>query len=99
MRSSATRGTGQLRLKGLIFASAIVVVSRARALGGYHRGSQRVFRRALHGESRALARLLESLQNQSADALGLFFCRLAGKREAAVGIVFLKTSAQLKTAG
>jgi hypothetical protein len=46
-----------------------------------------------------LVRLLDALQNQSADALGRFVHRFAGVREAAVGIMFLESSAQLKTAG
>src|SRR3954471_19515616 len=99
MRSSATRGTGQLRLRGLMFASAIVVVSRARALGRYHGSAQRILRRAFHRKCRALVWLFESLQNEAADALGGFLRRLAGEREALVGIVFLEASAQLETAG
>src|SRR5581483_2004740 len=99
MRSSATRGTGQLRLKGLILASAIVIVGRARALRRYHRSAQRILRRALHREGRALVRLLQALQNHSADALGRFLRRLSVEWEAEVGVVFLKASAQLKAAG
>src|SRR3954467_7362351 len=99
MRSSATRGTGQLRLTGLILASAILVVSRARALGRYHGSAQRILRRAFHRKCRALVRLFESLQNEAADALGGFLRRLAGEREALVGIVFLEACAQLEAAG
>jgi len=43
-------------------------------------------------------RLLDSLQNQSADALGRFFRWLTGERKAAVGIVFLKASYELEAA-
>src|SRR5579864_5370207 len=99
MRSSATRGTGQLRLYGLILASAKVIVGRARAFGRYHGSAQRIFGRALHSKGRTLVRLLEPLQNQSADALRRLLRGLASEGESAVGIVFLKSSAQLKTAG
>src|SRR5579864_4420649 len=98
MRSSATRGTGQLRLNEVILASAIVIVGRARALGRYHGRAQRIFRRALHGECRAFVRLLDALQNQSADALRRFTRRLAREGEAAVGIVLLKAPAKLEAA-
>src|SRR6516165_6932593 len=99
MRSSATRGTGQLRLKEVILASAIVIVGRASAFGRYHRSAQRIFRGALHGKRRALVGLLDALQNKSADALGRFVHRLAREWEAAVGIVFLEASAKLEAAG
>src|ERR1700751_2414548 len=99
MRSSATRGTGQLRLNEVILASAIVVVGRARAFRRYHGSAERIFRRALHGKRRAVVRLLDALQNQSADALRRFVRRFARKWEAAVGIVSLKTPAQLEAAG
>src|SRR5262249_34506516 len=94
MRSSATRGTGQLRLN--VLTSAIVIVSSACAFRRYHRRTQRILRGALHGESRALVRLLDALQDESADALRRLTRGLAGEREAPVGIVFLKSSAQLK---
>src|SRR3974390_420242 len=99
MRSSATRGTGQLRLNEVVLASAIVVVSCARAFGRYHGSAERIFRRALRGKRRALVRLLDALQNQSADALRRFVRGRAGKWETTVRIVLLKTPAQLKSAG
>src|SRR5579859_6904418 len=99
MRSSATRGTGQLRLNEVVLTSAIVIVGRARTFGRYHRRAERIFRRTLHGERRAFVRLLDALQNQSADALGRFPRRFAGVREAAVSVVFLKAPAQLESAG
>src|SRR5580700_6814947 len=98
MRSSATRGTGQLRLNAGVLASAIVVVGRARAFGRYHGRAQRIFRRALHGKGRTLVRLLDALENQAADALRRFASRLAGERKAAVGVVLLRTSSELKSA-
>src|SRR5215469_11953798 len=97
MRSSATLGTGQLRLN--VLTSAIVVISGAGAFRRYHGSAQRILRRALHGKSRALARLLDALQDQPADALGRFQCRLAGEGETPVRIVFLESSAELKAAG
>src|ERR1700758_2169702 len=99
MRSSATRGTGQLRLNELVLASAIVVVGRARSLGGNHRRAQRIFRRALHRKSGTLVGLLDALQDQSADALGRFARWLTRKWEAEVGIVLLKASAKLESTG
>src|SRR5580765_7249590 len=98
MRSSATRGTGQFRLNEVMLASAIVIVGRARAFGRYHGSAERIFRRALHGKCRALMRLLDALQNQSADALRRLFCGFAVEREAEIGIVFLKASSELKSA-
>ena len=44
-------------------------------------------------------RLLDALQDQSANALGRLARRFAGVREAPVGIVFLKASPQLESAG
>src|SRR6201998_4705948 len=99
MRSSATRGTGQLRLNAGVLASAIVVVGRACAFRRYHRSAQRIFRRALHGKRRAVVGFLDALQNQSADALRRLVRGFARKWEAAVRIVFLKSSAQLEAAG
>ena len=99
MRSSATRGTGQFRLNELILASAIVVIGRACAFRRYHGSAERILRRTLHSERRALVRLLDALQNESADALGRFARRFAGKRVTAVSVIFLKTPAQLEAAG
>ena len=58
MRSSATRGTGQLRLNMVILASAIVIVGCARAFGRYHGRAERIFRRTFDAERRTLVRLL-----------------------------------------
>src|SRR5579871_2672575 len=88
MRSSATRGTGQLRLNEVILASAIVIIGRARAFGRYHGSAQRIFRRALYRKRGALVRFLDALQNQAADALRRFASRLAGEWKSQVGIVF-----------
>src|ERR1035437_73540 len=100
MRSSATRGTGQLRLNTLIrLPPAIVVIGRAGALRRNHGSAERVFRRALDRKCRTLVRLLDALQNQPADALRRLARRFARKREAAVGIILLKAAAQLKAAG
>src|SRR5579871_750442 len=90
MRSSATRGTGQLRLNEVVLASAIVIVGCARAFRRYHGSAQRIFRRALHGKRRTVMRLLDPLENESADALGRFARGLAFVGEAEVGIVFLE---------
>src|SRR6266576_4250567 len=98
MRSSATRGTGQLRLNEVILASAIVIVGRARPFGRYHRRAQRIFRRALHGKRRAFVRLLDALENQAADALRRLARRLAGEGKAAVSVVLLKAPAKLEAA-
>src|SRR5579864_5381961 len=98
MRSSATRGTGQLRLNEVVLASAIVIVGRARAFRRYHGSAEWILRRALHGKRRALVRLFDALQNQSADALRRFFGRFTGEREAAIGIIFLKASFELEAA-
>src|SRR5579859_6838357 len=99
MRSSATRGTGQLTLNEVVLTSAIVIVGRARALRRYHRSAERIFRRTLYRKRRALVRLLDALQNESADTLGRLARGLAGKWETEVGVVFLEAPAQLKTAG
>src|SRR5579862_1582271 len=99
MRSSATRGTGQLRLNEVILASAIVIVGRARALRRYHGSAQRIFRRALHGKGRAVVRFFDALQNQAADALRRLAGRFTGKRKAEVGVILLKLSAKLEPAG
>src|SRR5271166_759822 len=103
MRSSATRGTGQLRLNSvmtvIVLPPAVVIIGRARALRRNHRRAQRIFRRALHRKLRTLVRLFEALQNQAADALGRLVSHFSREREAAVGIMFLKTPAQLKAAG
>src|SRR5579872_1007398 len=96
MRSSATRGTGQLRLN--VLTSAIVIVGCARALRRYHGRAQRILGRALHCKGWTFVRLFDSLQNQSADALRRFAGRLTLEGEAEVGIVFSKTSAKLKSA-
>src|SRR5579864_4381801 len=99
MRSSATRGTGQLRLNEVVvLTSAIVIVSSTRAFGRYHGRAQRIFRRALHGKCRTLVRFLDALQNQPTDAFGRFSRRLPSRRITAVGIVLLETSAQLESA-
>src|SRR5579871_2616155 len=95
MRSSATRGTGQLRLNGLILASAIVIIGRARALRRYHGSTERILRGALNRERRTLVRLLDALQNQSADAIRRLMRDFTRKGEAAVCVVFLEASAQL----
>src|SRR5262252_651822 len=97
MRSSATRGTGQLRLN--VLASAIVIVGRARAFRRYHGRTQRILRRALHRKRRTLVRLLDPLQNHPADTLRRFLRRRTRIREAAIGVVFLKASAKLEAAG
>ena len=101
MRSSATRGTGQLRLNSpWRLASAIVIVGRAGALGGDHGRAERVLGRALHGERRALVRLLDALQDQAADALGGLVRAAApmnGKRR--FGVEFPEASAQPEAAG
>src|SRR5579864_1370911 len=89
MRSSATRGTGQFRLNELILASAIVIVGRARAFRRYHGRAERILRRALHRERGALVRLLDALQDESADAFRRLARRLARKWEAQVGVIFL----------
>src|ERR1700760_3898048 len=98
MRSSATRGTGQLRLNVLLLASAIVIVGRACPFRRYHGSAERIFRCALHGKCPALVRLLDALQNQSADALGRFLRRFAVEWEAAVGIILLKSTFELESA-
>src|SRR5580765_1232708 len=97
MRSSATRGTGQFRLN--VLTSAIVIVSGAGAFGRYHGRTQRIFRRTLHSESRALVRLFQTLKNHSTDTVGRLTRWFAGEREAAVGVVFLKPPAQLEATG
>src|ERR1039457_331202 len=57
MRSSATLGTGQLRLNVFMdLASAIVVIGCTCALGRNHWSAERVFRRALHRKRRSLVR-------------------------------------------
>src|ERR1700689_4388205 len=103
MRSSATRGTGQLRLNSVIglaimtFASAILIVSRARALRRDHGRAKRILRRALHRKRRTLVGLLDPLQNQPANALRRLVSHFARERKAPVGIMFLKSSPQLKS--
>src|SRR3954462_7964730 len=96
MRSSATRGTGQLRLN--VLTSAIMVVSGARAFGRFHGRAQRIFRRALYHERRAFVWFLKALQNHPADAFRRLARGLAGKWKASVGIVLLKASTELKSA-
>src|SRR5208283_6006200 len=93
MRSSATRGTGQLRLNAGVLASAIVVIGRACAFRRYHGSAQRILRRTFHGEGRTLVRLLDALQDETADALRGFAGGLARKGEAAVSVILLKTAA------
>src|SRR6266567_1055791 len=91
MRSSATRGTGQLRLNSVIvLTSAIVVIGRARSLRRNHGGAQRIFGRTLHRKRRTLLRLLDALQNQAADALRRLTRGLGRRRIPPVGGLFLK---------
>src|SRR5579872_3891653 len=98
MRSSATRGTGQLRLNSVMtLASAIVIVRRARPFRRNHGSVERIFRCALHGKRRTFVRLLDALQNQSADALRRFAGGLDGRGVTPVGIILLKAAAQLES--
>src|SRR5271167_2176238 len=100
MRSSATRGTGQLRLNSVMsLASAIVIIGRARAFRRYHGSAQRILRRTLYRECGTLVRLFDALQNQPADALRRLVRRFSRKGITPVGIVFLKAAAQLEAAG
>src|SRR5579871_71930 len=99
MRSSATRGTGQFRVKLVGLPSAIVIVGRARALRRYHGSAQRVLGRALYREGWTFVGLFDALENHPADAFGRFARRFAGEREAPVGVIFLEAPAQLEAAG
>src|SRR5437016_5423673 len=53
-------------------SASIAVVRRAGALGGYHRRAQGVLRGAADAEGGTVGRLLQSLQDQPADALTAF---------------------------
>src|SRR5271167_4577613 len=48
----------------------IVIVGRARAFGRHHGRSQWIFRRTAHAKRGTIRRLLQSLQDLRADALG-----------------------------
>src|SRR5579863_6022937 len=73
MKSSAGRGTGQLRFTSFMGTSSVEIVGRACAFGRYHRRAERGFRSAASSKSRALKRLLQPLQDQTGDAFTRLF--------------------------
>ena len=61
-------------------------IGRARAFARNHRRAQRMFRRAARAERRTFVRLFQSLQHQSAEALGRFVHAMIGQAKFLFGI-------------
>src|SRR5262245_60029140 len=74
------------------------VICRTRSLGRDHRGSKRMFRRALLSKSRTLHRFLHPSQNEAADTFGRFLSIDLCYVENALGVVVAEFILQLVSA-